>query len=426
MDMEHKSVQAEVKALNAKGEGVLRFIRFEQEDKDGDITRPGFIGRQKAVLLASHNWKSDYPPLGSGESYEEDGATNFRFLLNLDDQRAKTWYSWLKMDRDGLQQVSYGFSPYADATEKWSKDGRSGRYLKPRKDGTPGAKLHEVSFVVVGSGNDTAVLDMKAFDDLPAAEEQPGELDDLKAAGVRVQSLIFPKDKWDSAEAVRSWLSNHGYSTELDATGSSWRARQEDPGKFSRLRSFCINPSRTASAESCRVMAVGGPMKESRSMDHESLVVEPPAADVKDAAALDDIEDYTKYPEDRRPPLPVMIKWLRLYRYHIPFLRDIRKKDGKEITPETIKEISDLINELVEVGNLLNIKVMTSRLMPDLEEEARQKEHYNARLKELSADAEAEHARKLGQLQAKALELEGKMRERERVMRSMFASSKTS
>lgn len=268
MTMERKDVVAEIKELDEKGSGVLRFIRFHQEDKDADITLPGFVGRQKAVLLASHNWKSDYPPLGHGESFEADGATNFRFTLNLSDERAKAWHSWLKMDREaGLQQVSYGFSPYPDAQERAQKDGHQIRYLKPRPDGSAGAKLHEVSFVVVGSGNDTAVLSIKAFEDLPEPEAAVGEWDDLKAAGVRVQSLIFPKDKWESAEQVRSWLRSHDYATELDATGSSWRARQEEPGRFQRLRSFCINPGRSASSENCRVMAVGGPMKESRGME---------------------------------------------------------------------------------------------------------------------------------------------------------------
>jgi hypothetical protein len=111
------------------------------------------------------------------------------------------------------------------------------------------------------------VLLVKAFEELPDAEELAGEFDDLKAAGVRIQSLIFPKDKWESADAVRSWLSSHDYSTSLESTGASWRARQEDPGRFQRLRSFCINPSRQASNENCRVMAVGGPMKESRSVE---------------------------------------------------------------------------------------------------------------------------------------------------------------
>jgi hypothetical protein len=328
MEMEHKDVVAEVKELNEKGEGVLRFIKFDQEDKDADITFPGFIGRQASILIPAHNWKSDYPPLGRGESFEADGATNFRFKLNLDDPRAKQWHSWLKLDQASgtpLQQVSYGFSPFADAMERVQKEGRQLRYLKPRPDGSPGAKLHEISFVVVGSGNDTAVVAIK------------------ESQGMEVPEV----------------------------------------------------PNVERAVETERV-----------------------ASDT-----LPSVEDYKDYPEDRRPPLPVMIKWLRLYRYHIPFLRDIRKRDGKEISPETIREFSDLVQEAVEVATLLNIKVMTSHLMPDVEADARRKEWYTNRLQELSAEANAEEARKLQSLQAAALELEAKSRERMRAMKFMFPSS---
>jgi len=415
MEMERKAVEAELKSLNDQGEGVLRFIKFNQEDKDADITLPGFVGRQKAVLLAAHNWKSDYPPLGHGESYEADGGTNFKFRLNMQDERAKAWHSWLKMDREtGLQQVSYGFSPYADATERWQKDGRAGRYLKPRKDGSPGSKLHEVSFVVVGSGNDTAVLHIKALDDLP----EPETADDLKAAGIQIQSLVFPKDKWESAEAVRAWLSSHDYTTTLDTTGASWRARQEDPSKFIRLRSFCINPGRDASSESCRVMAVGGPMKESRSMESEEPRVEA-AAEGKQEDVTAEIEDWTKYPEDRRPPLPVLIKWLRLYRYHMPFLQDIRKRDQKDISPETIREFKALIEESIEVAAQLGIALINADRMPTAEEQALLQQQYASRFHELTADVNAQQELAYQQLQAQAEELAREARVRSARMKEL-------
>jgi hypothetical protein len=170
--MEYKTVDAEVKAIDEKGEGVLRFIRFNQEDKDSDITLPGFIGRQAAWILPAHNWKSDRPPLGDGESFESDGATHFRVKLNLDLPLAREWHTHLKFDyeRRRLQQISYGFSPFADGQERGQKDGKSVRFLKPRADGSPGAKLHEVSFVVVGSGNDTGVLSIKS-PEIPLVDE---------------------------------------------------------------------------------------------------------------------------------------------------------------------------------------------------------------------------------------------------------------
>jgi hypothetical protein len=407
--MEYKSVQAELKSIDEKGEGVLRFIRFEQEDKDGDITRPGFIGRQKAHLLPAHNWKSDHPPLGSGESFEADGATNFRFRLNLHTTLGKEWRDHLLFDQQHgqLQQISYGFSPYADGTEKWQKEGRSGRYLKPRKDGSPGAKLHEVSFVIVGSGNDTAVLDVKSHEEFLTDEE--------KATGWRVQSVLFPKATWESADDCRAWLKSHGYAgTSVDSTEGHYRFRQEDPGKFVRLATICIAPNRQASMENCRVKAVGGPMKESRSMEPEDPIVEPPEAEGKDANGSPDpeMEDWQKYPEDRRPPLPVMIKWLRMYRYHMPFLHDIRKRDKKEISPETISEFKTLVEEVIEVATQLNIQGLKAELLPSMEEQELLRQKYEARSKELWANINVEQERAYQQLQAKAEDLERQSRAR--------------
>lgn len=327
MEMERKEVSAELKSLNGRGEGVLRFIRFDQEDKDADITKKGFIQRQKAVLLAAHNWKSDYPPLGDGESFEDDGATMFRFRLNLEDPRAKSWYSWLKMDQDErLQQVSYGFSPYADAVEHTQKDGRQIRYLKPRPDNSPGAKLHEVSFVVVGSGNDTAVVNIK------------------ESAGMN--------------------------GSEVPVVDLSGETPQERPGEM----------------------------------------------------PLPSVEDYKTYPEDRRPPLPALINWLRLYRYHMPFLRDIRKRDGKEISAETIGEFKALVEEMLEVCTQFNIKLLTSALLPNVEEEVRLRQQYDSRLKELSERVNADEEDKLKTIQREAEELARKAQTRSARMRELFGN----
>jgi HK97 family phage prohead protease len=77
----------------------------------------------------------------------------------------------------------------------------------------------------------------------------------------KVQSLIFPKDKWDDAAAAKKWAKDHGYKTEIDETDTSYRMRQDDPEKFVRLRTICINPGNDAPPEDCKVKAVGGPLK---------------------------------------------------------------------------------------------------------------------------------------------------------------------
>jgi hypothetical protein len=183
MNVEYKGVEAEIKAITDDGEGTLRLIRFHQEDKESDVTLPGFIQRQESILLPAHNWRSDYPPLGKGVSFEDDGATNFKFRLNMDDPLAQRWRSWLLMDlKSGrpLQGLSYGYSVYPDGMEYGQKDGRRIRFLKPRADGSPGAKLHEVSFVTVPAGNDTTVLNMKSVSLLPTRRFWPGGITPMK------------------------------------------------------------------------------------------------------------------------------------------------------------------------------------------------------------------------------------------------------
>jgi hypothetical protein len=60
-----------------------------------------------------------------------------------------------------------------------------------------------------------------------------------------LQTFIFPKEDWASADAVKSWLKAHDKSAELDITDSSYRARQEDPDKFEKgsFRTITITES---------------------------------------------------------------------------------------------------------------------------------------------------------------------------------------
>lgn len=56
--------------------------------------------------------------------------------------------------------------------------------------------------------------------------------------GSRVQSVLFDRNLWTLSEA-RRWLEDHGYKYgSVEATGSYWRFRQEDPKVFSRMRTL--------------------------------------------------------------------------------------------------------------------------------------------------------------------------------------------
>jgi SAM-dependent methyltransferase len=58
---------------------------------------------------------------------------------------------------------------------------------------------------------------------------------------MKVQSLIFSKEKFKSAADARKWASEHSFkATATDETGSSFRIRQEPPGKFKKMRTITL------------------------------------------------------------------------------------------------------------------------------------------------------------------------------------------
>src|SRR5262245_18830396 len=90
----------------------------------------------------------------------------------------------------------------------------------------------------------------------------------MKQDGFQIQSVLFPRDKWDSVSACQAWLRAHDFSgTEADTTEDHYRFQQRAPGDFVSIRTICINPGTDTPMENCRVKAIGGPVKESRSAD---------------------------------------------------------------------------------------------------------------------------------------------------------------
>jgi hypothetical protein len=415
--METKSWQGAVKKLG-EGKATVVIATLRTKDRDGDVLLPGAFGDQIVPVVGAHDWKM--PPIGKARVFEQGNEAIADISFNLDTTEGKNWYNAIRFDWENpppKAQYSWGFQVPPTHTHRGKHENEDVRFLHASESGEP-LPIAEVSPVLLAAGRNTRSLSVKAFEDLPEPETTTGEFDDLKAAGVQVQSLIFPKSKWESADAVRRWLSSHGYSTALDTTENSYRARQKNPGDFQRLRSFCINPSRTASNEECRVMAVGGPMKESRGVDEEQI--EQPGADRLAEKDATDVEDWQKFAEDRRPPLPTMIKWLRLYRYHMPFLRDIRQRDHKEVSAETISEFKTLVEEMLEVCTQFNIKLLKAQLLPTIEEEELLRQKHHARYSELTVHVRERDELAYQQLQAQAEELERQARARSARMKEMM------
>jgi len=83
-------------------------------------------------------------------------------------------------------------------------------------------------------------------------------LAEAASAGSKVQTLIFSKDAYKSADAARGWAKAHGFSSEkVDETGESFRLRQAAPGGFDRMRTICLTP-KDAKPGACEVSAVVG------------------------------------------------------------------------------------------------------------------------------------------------------------------------
>jgi len=90
-----------------------------------------------------------------------------------------------------------------------------------------------------------------------------------------VQTLIFPKTKWDNVATCKTWAKEHDFRTDkVDESDSSWRFRQANPDDFTRLRTICINPGRTTPMDDCKVKAVGGPKKAIDIYDDEQNLID--------------------------------------------------------------------------------------------------------------------------------------------------------
>lgn len=62
---------------------------------------------------------------------------------------------------------------------------------------------------------------------------------DKKKNPMKVQSLIFSKDKFKSADEAKKWATAHGFTaSKVDETGNSFRLRQKEPGQFKKMRTI--------------------------------------------------------------------------------------------------------------------------------------------------------------------------------------------
>ena len=126
-------------------------------DKDGDVTLPGFFGEQPAAIASAHDRGRVG---GKGRIYEQDGSAVFEGQYFLETIEGREQYLTAKA-MGNLQEWSYGFHLQEGGAKMGQHEGVPVRFLTPRKDGSPGVRVAEVSTVLVGAGEGTRTVSIK-------------------------------------------------------------------------------------------------------------------------------------------------------------------------------------------------------------------------------------------------------------------------
>lgn len=176
--------------LKAQESGEVESViaTLNVKDSDGDVTKPGFFGTQKTAIVGSHNW-SDIM-LGKGTVTEDGEKAVFKGKLNLDDPAGKALHSKLMFDMahdEPLIEWSYGFEVLPGGAKQGDHNGEQVQILGPKEDGSPGAKVWEVSPVLAGAGVGTGTLGVKSKTLTDKITQAVTDLTGLKLA---VSSLV--------------------------------------------------------------------------------------------------------------------------------------------------------------------------------------------------------------------------------------------
>lgn len=160
--MDTKTFRA-VEVKNAdRGEVSAVFSTFGVKDHDGDVTEPGFFEDGASVRISAYghtSWAGALP-VGKGTIRVTKGEAvmDGRFFLNT--TAGHDTFQVVKELAES-QEWSYGFDILDGGSRKDSHNGETVRVLGPRKDGSAGGKVHEVSPVLLGAGVGTRTLATK-------------------------------------------------------------------------------------------------------------------------------------------------------------------------------------------------------------------------------------------------------------------------
>ena len=234
-----KTIDVEVKDADL---GIVEAViaTLNVVDKDGDLTLPGFFGTQKNVpILWGHNW--EMMPLGLADITEKGDKAILTGRFNLDSAAGKEALAVLKFQGDS-QQWSYGFSIKTGGSTFIPDDERgehqgANRLLQPLSNGDPGSKVAEASPVVVGAGEGTMTVSVKAADpSVKLADHVSSVTDDLTALAGRVSEVRTLRKEGKLGEQTKDRLNELGQAMiamgrALADTADSLPIDDDDPPK---------------------------------------------------------------------------------------------------------------------------------------------------------------------------------------------------
>lgn len=169
-----KSITVELKADNP-GTVIAEIATLGEVDHEGDYTEPGFFGTQAVKMMWNH--EQAFNPGGAipiGKGQISDGglkvgdAVPFAGLFNLEIPKGREAYESVKFDHENpppTQEWSYGYRLYPDGYKFGTVSTHNGkvRILQPRGDGSPGARVYEVSPTAIpAAGRSTRTVSVKS------------------------------------------------------------------------------------------------------------------------------------------------------------------------------------------------------------------------------------------------------------------------
>lgn len=208
--MLRKAISLQLKADSTIGEVTARFSVFNAIDKDKDVTLPGAFTQGAPVKIASYGHRLDRLPVGRGAIETDDFQAMMSGRFFLESTVGKDTYETVKQMGD-LQEWSYEYDVLDASFGEFQ--GQQVRFLKS-------LKVHGVTPVYIGAGNDTGTLDIKGF--IEQGEE---------AAAMLVEFTERAKARAQAREKEGRTLSSSNRSR-LTALVESMTALQADLSKL--------------------------------------------------------------------------------------------------------------------------------------------------------------------------------------------------